>query len=317
MDFISYIFGYLLNFLYNVFNNYGIAIIIFSIILKLILLPITIKQQKSMKKNAQMQGEMKKLQIKYKNNPEKLNQETMELYKREKFSPFSGCLSSILQIVIILAVFWLVSQPLKFMLGVNPEEDQTYKDYTAKIQQEAEGQRSGYPEIAIIDRIETDYKEIEEQLKVEDIENREELENKKEELNKYRINMEFLSLDLSKVPTQSLNDWKVYVIPGLYVITSFISIRITTKSQKKMQELNKSKNIVVDGDKPEELDQMENMQQMSNSMMYMMPIMSITIAAVAPLGLALYWLVSNILMIVERVAIDKVMLSKEDDEDDK
>ncbi len=316
MDFISYIFGYLLNFLYVIFNNYGIAIIVFSIILKLILLPITIKQQKSMKKNAQMQGEMKKLQLKYKNNPEKLNQETMELYKREKFSPFSGCLSSILQIVIILAVFWLVSQPLKFMKNIK-SDDPIIKDYSTKIQQEAEGKQASYQEIAIIDRIETEYKNIEEQLKSEEVENREELENKKNELNKYRINMEFLGLDLSKVPTQSLNDWKVYVIPGLYVITSFISIRITSKSQKKMQELGKKKDIVVDGDKPEEPDQMESMQQMSNSMMYMMPIMSITIAAVAPLGLALYWLVSNILMIVERLVIDKIMLSKEDEVNDK
>ncbi len=316
MDFISYIFGYLLNFLYVIFNNYGIAIIVFSIILKLILLPITIKQQKSMKKNAQMQGEMKKLQLKYKNNPEKLNQETMELYKREKFSPFSGCLSSILQIVIILAVFWLVSQPLKFMKNIK-SDDPIIQDYSTKIQQEAEGKQASYQEIAIIDRIETEYKNIEEQLKSEEVENREELENKKNELNKYRINMEFLGLDLSKVPTQSLNDWKVYVIPGLYVITSFISIRITSKSQKKMQELGKKKDIVVNGDKPEEPDQMESMQQMSNSMMYMMPIMSITIAAVAPLGLALYWLVSNILMIVERLVIDKIMLSKEDEVNDK
>ena len=240
----------------------------------------------------------------------------MELYKREKFSPFSGCLSSILQIVIILAVFWLVSQPLKFMKNIK-SDDPIIKDYSTKIQQEAEGKQASYQEIAIIDRIETEYKNIEEQLKSEEVENREELENKKNELNKYRINMEFLGLDLSKVPTQSLNDWKVYVIPGLYVITSFISIRITSKSQKKMQELGKKKDIVVDGDKPEEPDQMESMQQMSNSMMYMMPIMSITIAAVAPLGLALYWLVSNILMIVERLVIDKIMLSKEDEVNDK
>lgn len=314
MDFISYIFGYLLNFLYVIFNNYGIAIIIFSIILKLILLPITIKQQKSMKKNAEMQEEMKKIQLKYKNNPEMLNQETMALYKREKFSPFSGCLSSILQLVIILAVFWLVSQPLKFMKNISTD-DSIIKDYTTKIEQEAEGKQATYKEIAVIDRIETDYKEIEQKLESEEVEDREELERKKNELNKYRINMEFLGLDLSKVPTQSLSDWKVYVIPGLYVITSFISIRISTKSQKKMQQLSKKREIVIDGEKPEESDQMESMQQMSNSMMYMMPIMSITIAAVAPLGLALYWLVSNVLMIVERIIIDKIMLSKEVDKD--
>ena len=89
MGFISEIFGYLLNWLYNFFNNYGVAIIVFSIILRIILIPITIKQQKSMKKSAQLQKQMNEIQKKYKNNPEKLNQETIELYRKEKMSPFS------------------------------------------------------------------------------------------------------------------------------------------------------------------------------------------------------------------------------------
>ena len=82
MGFISDIFGYVLNWLYNLVNNYGIAIIIFSILLRIILIPITIKQQKSMKKSAELQGKMSEIQKKYKNNPEKLNQETIELEKR-------------------------------------------------------------------------------------------------------------------------------------------------------------------------------------------------------------------------------------------
>ena len=89
MGFISEIFGYLLDWLYNVFNNYGIAILIFSVILRVILIPITIKQQKSMKKSAKLQAEMSEIQKKYKNNPEKLNQETIELYKREKMLEFN------------------------------------------------------------------------------------------------------------------------------------------------------------------------------------------------------------------------------------
>ena len=88
MGFISELFGYLLNALYELFNNYGIAIIVFSVILRIILIPITIKQQKTMKKSAELQEEMKEISKKYKNNPEKLNQETIVLYKREKMSPF-------------------------------------------------------------------------------------------------------------------------------------------------------------------------------------------------------------------------------------
>ncbi len=299
MGFISELFGYVLNALYNLISNYGIAIIIFSVLLRLILIPITIKQQKTMKKSNEMQQEMKNIQAKYKNNPEKLNQETMELYKREGLSPFSGCFTAILQLLIILSVFWLVSQPLTYMKRVQNSE--IYKEYKTAV--EADTSKSSYKEIAIINKATEDYQNIVNELQNENVENREELENKKAQLEELRINMEFLGLDLSKVPTQSLNDWKVYIIPVLYVITSFISIRITTKTQ-----MSKSKN------EEEKAPELESMEQMNKSMSYMMPIMSISIAVIAPLGLALYWLVSNILMIVERLVINKFMSSKEEKE---
>ena len=301
MGFISEIFGYLLNWLYQIFNNYGIAIIIFSIILKIILIPITIKQQKSLKKSAELQKEMTEIQKKYKNNPEKLNQETIELYKREKMSPFSGCLSSILQIIIILSVFWLVSQPLTYMTRTDPE---LIEKYTQEMQESGYNSNNSYVQIAVIDYAETKYQELTTQLEQENVENREELEAKRDEYNQLRLNMDFLGLDLSKVPTQSLNDWKVYIIPALYVITSAISIKITTNMQNKK---NKKEIVVAKEGEGEEPDPMEQMQQMNKSMMYMMPIMSVMIAAIAPLGLALYWLISNILMIVERLIINKVM----------
>ena len=299
--FIADIFGYLLNFLYEFFGNYGISIIIFSILLRIILLPITISQQKSMKKSAKLQGEMQAIQQKYKNNPEKLNQETMELYKREKMNPFSGCFSAIIQIFIILSVFWLVSSPLTHMKNVANLE--IYNEYKNKVEENA-STKASYKEIAMINLIEADYREIEEKLKDENIENREELEDKKQELEKIRINMDFLGLDLSKVPTQSLEDYRVYIIPVLYVISSFISIRLTTNSQNNKNEEKKEK---------QNESEVQAMQSMSKSMTYMMPIMSVSIAAVAPLGLALYWLVSNVLMIIERLIIKKFMDSKEEE----
>ena len=307
MGFISELFGYLLNWLYGLVNNYGIAIIIFSVILRIILIPITIKQQTTMKKTAKLQEKMAEIQKKYKNNPEKLNQETIALYKNEKMSPFSGCLSSILQIIIILSVFWLVSQPLTYMKRINPE---IIEKYTAEMQESGFEQNGGYIQISLLDYAETKYQEVNEQLQQEDVGNREELEVKRDEYNSLRLNMDFLGLDLSKVPTQNLNDWKVYVIPGLYVITSFISIKLTTATQKKKK---KKQDIVVENGevKEDEIDPMEQMQAMSQNMTYMIPIMSVIIAVIAPLGLALYWLVSNILMIIERLIINKIMSFKE------
>jgi len=308
MGFISELFGYILNWLYGLVNNYGLAIIIFSILLRVILIPITIKQQKSMKKSAALQEQMAEIQKKYKNNPEKLNQETIQLYQREKMSPFSGCLTSILQLVIILSVFWLVSQPLTYMKRIDPQIIETY---TNEMKESEFNPNNSYVQISVLDYAETKYQEIEEKLKQEDIENREELENKRNDYNQLRLNMEFLGIDLSKVPTQSLNDWRVYIIPGLYVITSFISIRLTTMTQNKKKK--KKENIVMEnGEVKEEPDPMEQMQAMNKSMTYMMPIMSVMIAVIAPLGLALYWLMSNILMIIERLVINKIMESKED-----
>ena len=307
MGAISSVFGYVLNFFYELLNNYGLAILIFSVLLRLILIPITIKQQKSMKKSAEVQEKMKDIQAKYKNNPEKLNKETINLYKTEKMSPFSGCLTGILQIIIILSVFWLVSQPLTYMKNLKNTE--IYKEYKEKVDQDS-GIR--YKEIGIIDLAESEYKDIENQLQQENVENREELEKRKEEVNKLRINMQFLGLDLSKVPMQSLNDWRVYIIPVLYIITSFVSIKITMNAQKKEKEKKNEDVIVQDEEKTKEDELTESMGQMNNTMLYMTPIMSISIAAIAPLGLALYWLVSNILMIFERLIINKIMSSKEE-----
>ncbi|HBJ11829.1 MAG TPA: hypothetical protein DDY53_00605 [Clostridiales bacterium] len=283
MGFISEIFGYILNFLYEQFNNYGIAIIIFSVLLRIILIPITIKQQKSLKKNARLQKEMKEIQTKYKSNPEKLNQETIELYKREKMSPFSGCFSGILQIIIILSVFWLVSKPLTYMKKINPE---IIEKYSQELKEE--GVNSSYTEIAIINKKAAEDPEV-------------------------YINMNFLGLDLSKVPTQSLDDFRVYIIPILYVISSVISIKITTKmnSNNKDKDINELKKAETE-DKEKQPDEMEMMQQMNNNMTYMMPIMSVMIAIIAPLGLALYWLISNVLMIVERLIIDRFINQKEE-----
>ena len=108
ISFFANLFGYILNFLYNLVGNYGLAIILFSVLVKLIMLPISIKQQKTMSKSQKINQEMKQIQFKYKNDFEKMNQEIMALYKREKMSPFSGCFSAIVQIVLLFAVFYLV-----------------------------------------------------------------------------------------------------------------------------------------------------------------------------------------------------------------
>lgn len=311
--FFANLFGYILNFLYELVGNYGIAIILFSILVKLLMVPISIKQQRTMKKSQKLNEEMKNIQFKYKNDPEKMNQEVMALYKREKMSPFSGCLSAIIQIILLFSVFYMVRSPLTYMRKINPELIEK-----AKAVVEKDGNVSSYKEIAIINyinNIEKNYNK--EELEVQETEIQSE-ENPKEEANdevdllenkdKLFINMNFVGLDLSKVPKENLSDFKVLIIPVLYVISSFVSMRLTTASTKKKKQNEK---LLTDGSDENAKDEYDPMEQTNKSMSLLMPIMSISIAYIAPLGLALYWLMNNILIIVERIIIDKFIIKEE------
>ncbi|WKY44513.1 YidC/Oxa1 family membrane protein insertase [Eubacteriaceae bacterium ES2] len=111
MDFLYQIFGFLLLQLYNLIGNYGVSIIVFTIIVKLILLPLNIKQTKSMKDMQRLQPELQKLNKKYKNNKEKLNEETLKLYKVYKVNPAAGCLPLLLQFPILIGLYGTLRAP--------------------------------------------------------------------------------------------------------------------------------------------------------------------------------------------------------------
>lgn len=299
-EFFANIFGYLLGALYNLINNYGFAILLFTVIIKIAMLPISIKQQKSLKKSAYIQDEIKKIQFKYKNDPEKMNQEIMRFYKEKKASPFSGCLSTIIQFVLLFSIFYLVRCPLTYMEKIPSENIENYKNQLTESGIELS---KAYPEIDLIRETST-------------------LQEKNpddSEVNKTSINMEFIGLDLSKIPQQNLSDYTVYVIPILYIISSFISIRLTTAMQEKNKKGNNDKNLLDITENKEEKElvekeekEIDTMAQTNKMMSWMMPILSISIAFIAPLGLALYWLINNILMILERVVLDKFLKTEED-----
>ena len=301
-SFFANIFGYLLNFIYNFVNNYGFAMIIFTLVIKLVMLPLSIKQQKMLKKSTKLQEKMKILQFKYKNDPEKLNQEMMNLYKEEKMNPFSGCFSTIVQFILLISIFYMVRSPLTYMKKVDTE---TVNTYVQQLKDSGKEVSAAYPEIDIIREIGF----LQEQNPDDS------------ELKNLSFNMNFLGLDLSKIPQQNLGDWTVYIIPVLYILSSFISIRMTTNMQKKQKEKEspiiditenakkEDKQMVKVEETPAE-EEYDAMAQTNKMMSWMMPIMSVSISLVAPLGLALYWLVNNITMILERLILNKII--KED-----
>ena len=286
-QFFANIFGYLLDFINNLVGNYGLAIILFTVVIKLLMLPLSIKQQKTMKKTAKIQEQLKIIQFKYKNDPEKINRETMELYKKENMSPFSGCLSVIMQFILLISIFYMVRYPLTYMERVDKNQINTY---IQQMKDDGKTVSEAYSEIDVVREIEYLRDKFPEDEKLKEI----------------NLNMNFFGLDLSKIPQQNLSDWTVYIIPILYIISTFISMRITTSMQKKSKE---NKDIIdITEEKQEEKSEMEDAMEQSNKMMsWMMPIMSVSISLVAPLGLALYWLVNNVLMIAERLVLDKIV----------
>ena len=303
--FFANIFGYVLDFIYELVKNYGLAIIIFSILIKILMIPISIKQQKTIKKSAKIQSKMKEIQFKYKNNPEQLNQATMELYKSENMSPFSGCLSGIIQIILLFAVFYLVRSPLTYMKKVNPD---VINKYSTIIKENDLSTNSAYPEIEIIRELDN----IKNLKNNQETQGREEqktdlAEINDEEVDSLYINMDFLGLNLAQVPTRS-SDWKAYIIPILYVIIAIISMRITnpTKPKEKPVE-NKDEKALA---KPEE--EFDPMAQMNKNMNMMFPVMYLAVALIAPLGLALYWLMNSLLMIFERLILNKLLKDEEE-----
>lgn len=292
-NFFANIFGYILEWIYLLVKNYGLAIIIFSILVKIVMLPISIRQQKTMKKNEKIQKELKILQIKHKGNPERLNQETMELYKRENVNPFGGCFTIIIQFILLISMFYLVKSPLTYMQKIDNNVIENEIVEIKKVNGE-DSISQGYPEMSVIKY----------------------LKQNNDTENQMYINMDFLGLDLSKVPQENFGDWKVFVIPVLYVISSILSIKLTTNmtnKKKEEKEKNKEEKALLTEENKAEMDQEEMTAQMNKSMSLMMPILSVSVSLIAPLGLALYWLINNIIMMIERLMLNK-LFSKEEEE---
>lgn len=291
-NFFANIFGYILEWIYLLVKNYGLAIIIFSVLVKIVMLPISIRQQKTMKKNEKIQKELKILQIKHKGNPERLNQETMELYKRENVNPFGGCFTIIIQFILLISMFYLVKSPLTYMQKIDNNVIENEIVEIKKVNGE-ESISKGYPEMSVIKY----------------------LKQNNDTENQMYINMDFLGLDLSKVPQENFGDWKVFVIPVLYVISSILSIKMTTNmtNKKKEEKEKKEEKALLTEENKAEMDQEEMAAQMNKSMSLMMPILSVSVSLIAPLGLALYWLINNIIMIIERLMLNK-LFSKEEEE---
>ena len=120
-NYIGSIFGYVLWAIYYVFNNFGIAIIIFTILTRLMVFPTSVKQQKSMAANSRLQAKQREIKEKYANNKQKQNEEIQKLYQKEGVSPFGGCLTSLFPLFILMGIYYSVARPLSNVLHISSD----------------------------------------------------------------------------------------------------------------------------------------------------------------------------------------------------
>jgi len=187
--------GYALRFFYDITLNYGLAIILFTVFIKIVLIPLTLKQQRSLKASQELQPILTEIQNKYKNNPEKQQQELTRIYQEKKINPFGGCLLMLIQFPIILAMFYAVAQPITYMF---PEESKN---------------------TVVIEAIDK-YKDINNTYKEVYY-----ISNERKDL----LNTEFLGLDLAQVPSSNKSNVILWIIPILSGLTTYLTSKITMK----------------------------------------------------------------------------------------
>ena len=155
MEVFGYPLGYIMWAIYQIIHNYGWAIILFTIVTKALLIPFAIKQQKSTIKMQIIQPKMQEIQKKYKNNPQKMNEEIQALYERENYSMAAGCLPMLIQFPIIFGLLDVVYRPLTHLLHISGDTmSQLIQIATGII---GESATSGYaPQISILNSVKAD-----------------------------------------------------------------------------------------------------------------------------------------------------------------
>ena len=305
-EWIASVFGYVMNFIYDLVQNYGIAIILFTILVKLMLLPLTIKQQKSMDKMKEIQPLYQELQRKYGNDQQRFALEYQKLLKEKNMSMASGmgcsgCILSLIQLPIILGLFYMMVNPLTYILKVPEEQINQYK----------ENLNTYYAGQAIANATaagqELTSGDIDEYMNKDYLANSRyyELQIAKQE---NLFNMDFLGINLGDVANDNKTNWVLYIIPLLCMLTTFGSLKLSMADAKKMQNTakvepnNEEKNLTTKDEIP-----MPDMSMMNN----MMPILTGYIAFIAPQGLGLYWTVNNLLQLIQSIAMKKLRENKE------
>ena len=274
-NFFGSIFGYLLWPAYYLVNNFGIAIIIFTLVFKIVLFPSSVKQQKSMAANAKLQAKQKALQEKYSNDKQKYNEELQKLYERENISPMSGCLTSLLPMVVMLGIYYAVVRPLTNVLHISKDAVAALSEYVNTLPGiSINTSGSIYYQIDLL-RI---FNSISDHSAVKDILTGDEIEKIQSLTGGFNV----LGLDLLGTP-KVVGGW-LLLIPILCLVTS-VGTQIITMTMKG--------------------NPMANQQGCMKYMFIALPMFTAWIAYTVPAAVGFYWIWSTLFGFAQTLIMNK------------
>lgn len=282
-NFFGGLLGHLLWIFYSLVKNYGVAIIIFTVLLKIAMFPFSIKQQKSLAANSKLSAKQKELQKKYGNDRIKLNEEVQKLYEREGFNPASGCLPMLIPFPIMIGLYYTVINPLSNALHLGKEavtQAIQLLNHIPGISGSFQYQGGFYNEMEIVRH----FSELRPHLTMFTGDELAKIESLSSGFN-------FLGLNLLGTPTDntagffgkivSMFDTNLWMIPVFCLLSSIVTQVITMKLQPGMQQQQGGMKV----------------------MLYLMPMISAFIALSVPAAVGFYWIISTLTSLVQVVIV--------------
>ena len=274
-------FAWLLMVFYNFFQSYGLALILFALVIKLVLFPFNLKGKKSMIQMNLLSSKMQQLQKQYGKDRERYNLEIQKLYEREKVNPMSGCLWSFIPIIFLMVLYAIIREPLVYLMNVPSDMIETVAEVTGV------ANTGTYPQIAMLQAL-TDPAV---------------LEAAKAALGDagaglFSMNVDFLGISLAQIP--QLKFWEnglgwssigLFLLPLVSVGTSLLSMFVSMKTN----QMNRGG------------EQNEQMARTNRTMMITMPLISLWIGFTVPAGLSVYWIAQYIFTIFQELICGRLL----------
>lgn len=333
---IGKLFGRLMLFIYSTIgaNNYALSLVIMTLIYKLLTLPLSINQAKSSQKMKEWQPELQRIQERYKNDKQRLQEEQAKFYEEKGYNPMKGCLPMLIQFPIIIALFYVIRMPMAYMMKTpaaavthmviqSVEEgylnENTLKDFTFKEIKELQNKDD-----STVLYLQETYKSLTKkdpyiEIKVLEVANRyPEIVNENFYLSQEQKDV-LLGLDLRmfKVfnlgvkPTFELakikEDPATFLPPLLLLLIAVATTYFTSSllmGNQQLQAKDKDGNPVNTG-------------CAGKAMLWMSPIMTLVIGSQTPSGLAVYWTINNIISFAQQKVINNIYSKNDDNQQDK